>query len=203
MFRSILVLEAPWDKDTVKSKSVWPFVSEFAKTMNLQAYHQVFYDKRTFCHWIGQFNQEEEDIPTPKLLYVAAHGTTGRIAGIHRDTINATMKAARNIKFVHFGSCLYGNEHNLKSLLKAARHIQWAAGYEKELDWVDSTIFDILFWRKVAIREEHTKGKKFFKLTSELISEVHGLAEKLDFRLQYRIGRGNQIFSIRAENLEG
>jgi hypothetical protein len=197
MFRSILVLEAPWDAESVRSKSVWPFVSEFANAANLQAYHHIFYDKKTFCHWVKRFNSRIEDIPTPKLLYIAAHGTPGRIAGINGKTINETLRKARNISYVHFGSCLFGNEYNLESLLQTAKHIKWAAGYQREVDWIDATIFDIMLWRRIATREEHNKGKKFFSLANELISEVSGLAEKLDFRLQYRIGERKKTQSIR------
>lgn len=66
MFKSILVLESPWDSDSVYSKSVWPFVSEFARAMALQAFHQSFSDKKSFLHWVQQFNSEK--ISGEKLL---------------------------------------------------------------------------------------------------------------------------------------
>ena len=127
MFKSILVLESPWDSDSVYSKSVWPFVSEFARAMAPQAFHQSFSNKKSFLHWVQQFNSEK--IPGGnKLLYVAAHGTDGRISGL-RESINGkticdALQKAKNIKYVHFGSCLFGSEANIESLLKVAKHIK-------------------------------------------------------------------------------
>jgi hypothetical protein len=196
MFKSILVLEAPWDTDTVKSKSVWPFVSEFANVMNIEAYHHVFSDKASFTSWIKQYNKEI-DVPTPKLLYIAAHGSQDGISGIDRATINNTLKNKSNIKYVHFGSCLYGTEKNLESLLKVATHIKWAAGYEKKVDWIDSTIFDIMLWRRIAVHEKHNKGHKFYTMTNDFIKNVYEIAKELDFRMQYRIGNKIQTYSIK------
>src|SRR5579862_3235608 len=127
MFKTILVLESPWDSKSVRSKSVWPFVSEFARATDIKAFHQSFSDKNSFCYWIARYNKEK--LANPKLLYVAAHGRDGRISGLQKDingiTIRAALKKAKKIKYVHFGSCLYGTPHNLTQLLKEARHLSW------------------------------------------------------------------------------
>lgn len=103
MFNSILLLESPWDTKTVQSSSVWPFVSEFAKVAGLAAYHQMFLDRASFQHWITQFDMDS--VPSPKLLYVAAHGSEGRIAGLKRDingaTIITTLKKAKTISHLY------------------------------------------------------------------------------------------------------
>jgi hypothetical protein len=190
MFNSILVLESPWDSSSVVSKSVWPFVSEFAKVKNIQAYHQVFNDRSSFIHWVEQFNRE--DLNTPKLLYIASHGENGRISGlqkkINKETIISTLYKANNIKYVQFGSCFFGNKQNLTELLETAEHLKWAAGYEETIDWVDSTLFDLMFWGRIVSRDEETKGKKTHILASNLLDEVSGLAKNLGFRFQYRYG---------------
>jgi hypothetical protein len=198
MFKSILVLESPWDTASVKSKSVWPFVSEFAKAMDLRAFHQAFSDKISFCHWINVFNKEKA--ASQKLLYVAAHGTDGRISGLQKaingTTIVTALKKAKNVKYVHFGSCLYGSESNLASLLRTAKHISWAAGYDKSVDWVDSTLFDVMLWGRIARRDAETKGLRTHTLAQELMKEIPGLAQNLGFRFQYRYGKNvKSLFS--------
>jgi len=171
---------------------VWPFVSEFAKEMDLRAFHQVFSDKTSFCHWIKIFNKEKS--ASPKLLYVAAHGTDGRIAslkkGINGTSIVTALKKAKNIKYVHFGSCLYGSERNLASLLGTAKHIRWTAGYEKQVDWLDSTLFDVMLWGRIAPRDpKTTKGQKSHMLAKKFMNEIPGLVQNLGFRFQYRYGK--------------
>lgn len=190
MFKSILVLESPWDQESVKSKSVWPFVNEFAHVMSIKAYHQAFMDKTSFCHWIKQYDSEKT--PAPKMLYIAAHGSEGRISGLRRQingkTIASTLKASKSIKYVHFGSCLYGSEENLRDLLKKAKNLSWAAGYKTTVGWVDSTLFDLMFWGRITRRDDNTKGLKTHTLTQDLVKEIPGLARNLGFHFQYRYG---------------
>ena len=190
MFKSILVLESPWDNSSVESTSVWPFVSEFARARCIRAYHQAFLDKSSFIHWVESYNNEK--LAKPKLLYIAAHGNGGRVSGlkktINKKTIISVIQKSENIDFVHFGSCLFGSEQNLHDLLLAAKHIKWAAGYDKEVDWVDSTLFDILLWGRIESRDDDTKGLKTHTVTTRLIEQVSGLADNLGFRFQYRYG---------------
>lgn len=204
MFKSILVLESPWGARSVESKSVWPFVSEFAKAMDLSAFHQVFQDKASFCHWIEVFNGES--VQKPKLLYVAAHGTEGRIKALRKkingQTVVSALQKAKKIRYVHFGSCLFGNDSNLSLLLGRARHIRWAAGYENVVDWVDSTLFDIMLWRRICIRDWTTKGIKSHTLAQELVSETAGLARNLGFRFQYRYRKNLWSLSAKEASLD-
>lgn len=182
----------------MQSKSVWPFVSEFAKAMGLQAFHQSFSDKASFSHWVSRYNRE--GVQSPKLLYVAAHGSDGRIAGLQKsingNTVVSTLKKAKKIKYVHFGSCFFGSENNLGSLLREVNHLQWAAGYEKAVGWVDSTLFDIMLWGRIAVRDTATKGLKTHTIAQSLVQEIPGLAKNLGFRFQYRYGQKiNCLFS--------
>lgn len=190
MFKSILVLESPWDSESVDSPSVWPMVREFAAVRRIKAFHRTFLDRGSFQHWVQAY--DTESIPGPKLLYVASHGVDGRISGLRKDinrtTIISTLSDAENISFVHFGSCLFGSEKNLHELLEAAEHIRWAAGYDQEVDWVDSTLFDILLWGRIESRDAETRGRKTHTLVTDLVEQVHGLAGHLGFRLQYRYG---------------
>jgi len=193
MFRSILVLETPWVTESVKSASVWPFISEFANAMDLYAYHQIFTDTNSFCHWINVFNKEK-NITMPKLLYIAAHGGVGQICGlknrINGSTIIEKLKKSKTINYVHFGSCLFGNIPNLESLLKKAKHIKMAAGYKKTVDWVDSTAFELMLWQRIATRVDDTKNLKLHTIVKEFVKdEVPGLAISLGFRCSYRYGK--------------
>ncbi len=191
MFKSLLVLESPWDRKSVRSKSVWPFVSEFARVYDIPAFFQGFSDKDSFQHWIRRFHKEK--FSGPKLLYVAAHGSTGSIGGLLHDiygkTIMESLKAARSIRYVHFGSCAFGSAEKLETLLNTAKGLVWAAGYEEDVDWVDSTLFDVMFWNRIAVRDRDSKGRHFQKLIGHFVEEVPGLASKLGFRFSYRRGR--------------
>lgn len=197
MFKSILVLESPWDDSSVKSYSVWPFINEFSNVMGVSAFYRSFSDKESFSHWVKIFNNEDS-IKYPKLLYVAAHGGNNRIEGlkngINKKTIINELKLAENIKFVHFGSCLFGSSRNLEDLLLAVPSLQWAAGYKESVNWIDSTMFDILFWGRITRqRSELNKSLKTPSLIRELVDQSKGLSDELGFNFSYR--RGKKIFT--------
>jgi hypothetical protein len=194
MFKSILVLESAWVKNSLKPISVWPLVEGFANASELKAFHRNFSDTDSFKYWIKIFNNKKNNYPSPKLLYIAAHGTHNQICStgnnINRDTIFTTLKKAKNIEYVHFGSCLFGNNENLLLLLKNARHIRMAAGYNESVDWVDSTAFDLMLWQRISTRDETVKNKKLQTVVEDYVNnDVTGLAHKLGFRCKYRYGK--------------
>lgn len=204
MFKSILALESPWDSTKVDSKSVWPFVSEFARATGLRAFHQSFSDKASFQHWVRRFNKDK-DVPQGKLLYVAAHGSEGRVSGLRRSingsTIAKAIAGAKSIRYAHFGSCFFGTEQNLTTLLQTAKQLHWVAGYDKQVEWIDSTLFDIMLWGRIAFRDRDTKGQKSHTVVKSLISQMPQFATELGFRLQYRYGK--TIHSAIADDLSG
>lgn len=198
MFKSILVLESTWDSGSLDQKSVWPFVSEFAKASDIQAFHKHFTNKKSFEHWIDCYNRE--NIPGEKLLYIASHGEKGQIEGLNikikKSTIKEILSDQKNIKYLHFGTCFFAKNDNFDELLNEIDHLKWIAGYTKEVDWIDSTLFDILVWRRMTTkRDEENKGIHQHTLIDQLVNEdVSGLAGILGFSLKSR--HGNRIKSI-------
>lgn len=172
------------------SSSVWPLIREFAAVRGIKAFHQTFFDKASFEHWVDAYDREA--IAGPKLLYIACHGSNGQLSGLsknlNRTSIQQAVQAARNISCVHFGSCLFGSEKNLEELMNAAPHLRWVAGYDKKVDWVDSTLFDILLWGRIESRDEDSHGRKTHTLANELMEQVEGLTDHLGFRFHYRYG---------------
>jgi hypothetical protein len=189
---TIFVLESSWDKENpLKISSVMPFVSEFAKQRGIKAYYQVFTDTRSFSHWINEFNK----VATPSsLLYIASHGNRGSLyalnGGIKRGSIVNALAKAKNIKYVHFGACLFGSSENLNLILKKCKHFQWAAGYNKSVDWINSTLFDILLWGRITTREDHEKSKKTQTIVKDIAeNQAAGLVSELGFEYVYRYGK--------------
>lgn len=192
MFKSILVLESTWDHASLDQISVWPFISEFANVKNIKAYYKPFSNKAALEHWVKQYNQDP--IAGGKLLYIAGHGEKGTISGLKSNingaSIREMLKNCPNIQYVHFGTCSFGSRKNLESLLYEIDHLRWAIGYDEEVNWIDSTLFDIMVWNRIAARDpddEAIKGKKSHTLIKELVDiHVDGLAKSLGFSFQYR-----------------
>lgn len=197
------MLECPWDSESVEGLSVWPFFKEFANASDTKAYYQAFNDKKSLQHWIEVFDKKGGS--SKKLIYIAAHGEEGRISGL-RNAINATtvlnmFAGCDSIDYVYFGSCFFGTDRNLASLLDANENIKWAAGYTAPVDWINSTLFDLLFIRRVLIRDDEDKGRSQHTMAIDFIGDdVAGLSSKLSFNFNYRYD--NKIFNFRREKLE-
>ena len=187
MFKSILVLESAWDSDTVKSKSVWPFIKEFANVWGIDAYHQIFTDKKSFEHWIETY--DAESFSGPKMLYIASHGSNKRICGLTSDinaiSLDLALAACESIQHVHFGSCWYGNDENLELLLKLGDSFKTVTGYSESVDWIDSTLADILLWNKIIGKAD---GARSHTVVKEFINKNPDLYENLGFNFYYKYG---------------
>jgi hypothetical protein len=188
LFKSILVLESPWEEDfSEQAYSVYPFVSEFAKIQGLTSHHRMFYDVTSFHHWLETFNNQNKEF----LLYIAGHGTRGRINGLRSNlnfqSIVSEITKCGNLKYAHFSTCGFGGAKNLQSIMENAKQLKWVAGYGKNIDWVDSTLFDISLWNKL-LRKEGDENKAFQTLVKEIVHSMPGAVDDLGFNFCYRYG---------------
>ena len=96
-------------------------------------------------------------------LYVAAHGDFGKIeapdgSGLSRTFIRNTIceinRRKRRLKGVLFGSCKFGDAHNLIEIMRPqkirgadrAEPPDLGGGYGQEIDYTRSSLFDIYFF---------------------------------------------------------
>lgn len=141
-------------------------------------------------------------------LYVAAHGDFGKIeapdgSGLSRTFLRNTFcdanRRRRPLKGILFGSCKFGDAHNLIELLRPARrrggHLRnrlvWAGGYSREIDYTRSSLLDIYFF-DVFYR---TNGggdevSRVLRALDRLDRTLPGLAESLSLSVVARLPRG-------------
>jgi hypothetical protein len=153
-------------------------------------------------------------------LYVAAHGDFGKIAApdgsalsrtFLRNTLCEATRGRAPLKGVLFGSCKFGDEHNLIELLRPAKirgeelrnRLVWAAGYDQEIDYTKSSLFDIyffdLFYRTSV--NGHGEVGRLEKTLERLDKTMPGLAENLTLRVVARIGRNRYRDVMKGQNL--
>lgn len=199
MFKKIFVLESSWDEsEPLKNSSVMPFISEFAKQREIKAYHQVFTDTKSFEHWVKAFNKESNG---DALLYIASHGNYGSLEAlnskIQRTTVIDRISKAKNIPYVHFGSCHFGNRITLNLLMKRSKHLKWAAGYMEEVDWMESTLFDLFIWSRISPNGRTEKNRKTHSIVEELMNiHLNSFAKEFQFRFLYRRGKSKVVENL-------
>lgn len=85
------------------------------------------------------------------LIYVGSHGNSKRIHGFHgqgvsRKAISSALDRRTTVKHgIYFGSCEFGHKGNAAFIFKRCPGIQWMAGYDKPVDWIHSSVLDLLF----------------------------------------------------------
>ena len=131
-----------------------------------------------------------------KILYIASHGSPKSLHTLADDPItrtqlrNALLKS--KIRGIVFGSCLFGNRDNAEFLLEE-HNIDWVAGYNRTVDWLASTICDILFfrmlldgWFRMTRKREKAVGISTVQEAVQCLYRAFPVAGELGFNVFYR-----------------
>jgi hypothetical protein len=198
---TILVLENPWNANTFDSLSVLPFVEGLARYSpdSVRVFTKPFYHAEELGHWLADFRRPRRGIGR-RVVYVAAHGTAGRVGGlpdgtgaINFRTFHHLLRSAGHIEGVHLGCCDFGNIENAERILRPdrrrARHVpcRWVAGYDRYIDWFQSTLVDLVFWRELLRRSDHSAWKASLKTYKE-----YPRSRELGFRV-FQNGPGGRL----------
>jgi hypothetical protein len=137
-------------------------------------------------------------------LYVAAHGDFGKIeapdgSGLSRTFLRNTFcevnRKRRRLKGVLFGSCKFGDEYNLIDVLRAAKvrgqtfanRLVWAGGYDQEIEYTRSSLFDIYFYDVLLRTRGNSELSRLERTVDSLRKSAPGLVEGLSFRVVARV----------------
>jgi hypothetical protein len=147
----LLVLESDWGEDLADNRSTRPFLEGLASALDITIVFRSFHAARDLTHWLRQMFLAQSK---PRIAYISSHGD-GRYlqaslaeAGIDlRRVVAAASKGTRKHhgkRGLLLGACEIGRD--LDGILSAARgRLNWVAGYEVEVPWVESTLIDLAF----------------------------------------------------------
>jgi len=152
-------------------------------------------------------------------LYVAAHGDFGKIeapygAGLSRtflrNTINEVNRRRRRLKGILFGSCKFGDAYTLIELLRPSKirgethqnRLIWAGGYDQEIEYTRSSLFDIYFYDLFFRTTAHSEMARLEKTVTDLKRTLPGLAENLSLCIVAKLGNGRYRDLIREVDIE-
>ena len=174
---ALLVLENAWTSDAFDGLSVLPFVEGLARYSYdaVRIFAKPFYRKEELGLWLEDFRRRKRGV-SQRIVYVAAHGTPGRVGGlpdgrgaINFETFHDLLRSAGRIDGVHLGCCDFGNRENVDRLLRPDRRrahsvpCRWVTGYDSAIDWFDSMLIDLVFWRHLLGNSHHDAWKAGLK----------------------------------------
>ena len=177
----IFCLEGEWE-DTLKSKnSILPTLEFLEHSQGVKfLFRKVALAEDLFFYLDKAVKAEYKKY---SIIHLAFHGNAQKIwMADHETTVNMKDIADKyEGKFcgrvVHFGSCktLKTSTENLKYFLETTG-AELVSGYTKDVDFVDSSIFDIVYFTKLQ------NYKQVWRVNDDLKENYPGLHERLGFK---------------------
>jgi hypothetical protein len=150
------------------------------KVSNVEYIHRNCSTKQEFISRLNQFKKYK----TYNILYLAFHGSTSTIhlgsETIDLDEIQEILKNSLSGKIIYFGSCktLKIKDDKLQEFVDTTK-ANCLVGFTKNVDFIEGTALDLLFFDKAQKYLKPTNlMKNFANSLSSLISK-HGLIIKL------------------------
>lgn len=200
---SLAVIEGKWSsRKNLSVKLLFDLLSDLNFDNPHEYYYEMFCDDRSLENVVSRMGQTRG----VRYLYLGAHGTNGYIdaAGgkVGRSRLRNILRGlgGRGIDGAFIGSCLFGREQNAEFLLVPGNGdtlpIKWLAGYTTEIDWIDSSVLDMLFWNKYFCYEG-TPNERIERVASDLRRLVPGLIHELGFCIYRRkLGGSRGVVNI-------
>ena len=201
----LAVIEGRWFKK--KNQSVRPVFDSLVDLLygTPHAYfHHQFSSAAALGHVIAHVASTDA-----RFLYIGAHGDDAAIYGsIGDDEGKVSRTQLRNVLWkcwdegvgdfdgLFLGSCSFVTPENAEYILcgeKAPKKLKWIAGYSRDADWVDSTLLDTLFLRRV-LALDGTPVDRVKACVESLEAHAGGLCQELGFNVYVRkVGPGGGV----------
>lgn len=209
----IAVLEAAWERD--QHLSVKPLFNI------LSSIYVGVEDGYEYERFVGSRSFDETHFflctrPNVRYIYVASHGHEG---GNHltcpngdvisrtllrNDLIKASSVRGGRIDGAFYGSCFFGEDFNAWTLLREVHDnggmLCWVAGYQGSVDWIQSSVLDLMFWQIYLqkISEGKTPRRGIETTADEICRQAEGLASDLQFGIWVRQQRTGCVKNLVA-----
>ena len=149
MKTALTILEGKWfPQSHVSIREMFnPLFTVWTSNPGLSQHYEQFTNEDAFKAAINHAFKAYQ----ANTIYIGAHGDRNTIHGFHdegisrayiRNSIRQAEGSSR--RGFYFGSCNFISANNARFLLESPR-VAWVAGYETEVDWIDSTALDIFF----------------------------------------------------------
>jgi hypothetical protein len=202
----LAVIEGRWFEESNRSvRPVFDTLIDLLYDTPHAYFHHQFSNAASLEHVI----RHVADSPA-KFLYIGAHGDSRAVYGslggdrgrVTRAELRTTLFRCWDEDMLSFdglflGSCSFVTETNAKYMLcgdNAPRRLRWMAGYSKKVDWIDSTLLDSLFLKRVLEFDDGTPLERVKHAAGFVQESCLGLAEGLGFNVYVRkLGPGGGV----------
>lgn len=190
----VFCLETDWWNDLNRTSTVKPVLKLLSQRpgAHIPYVHRDVSTTEEFRHYCEKWTQRR-NLPYP-ILYLSFHGEPGclRVGDSRRSGSTISLDDLATIlglglrgRIVHFGSCetLATDRRNIQRFLRSTGAVA-ATGFKKSVDWLYSSVFDVLLFDSLVGASMTVQGMR--RVKREVTTEHAGMCRKLDFRMEIR-----------------
>jgi hypothetical protein len=141
--------------------------------------------------------------PRCRAVYLATHGVAAglalhngealAVADLAQSLARSSRPADAPLHGVYLSACGIGTRATASALLGGktgqTTPIQWFAGYDRDVDWIDTLALEMLFFNAwIRVQENNTPGRAIEIVAEKIARKAGGLVAELGFRLYARQG---------------
>lgn len=191
----IAVIESKWfEGSNVSVRGLFDLVADLA-TDTPHAYH---YEMSCSEAALKEAIPRVAKYKDCRYLCLAMHGNERGLQLMNEEQVTRTelknmlsrIKATRGASLagIHMGSCMFGTRDIADKLFSAPTDLKWMSGYTKEIDWVESSALDLLFFNNIVRLNGSslTEIQRIHFVADKIKENVGGLAASLGFGIYVR-----------------
>lgn len=150
--KNIFCIEGDWGQGYEDCRSITTALDFLNASIGIHAIRKGCTNPEQFSNYLK--DSLKDSYESFGIIYLAFHGSPGKLhinqhQKIDFSSIAATLEGKARDKIIHFGSCstLKLSGWDLRRFKKATGALA-ISGYSKEIDFIESTVLDILYFRK-------------------------------------------------------
>ncbi len=201
----IAVLESKWwNKSNVSARGLFDLVSD----MHCETPHGYHYEMVNSEAAAKEAISRVAGYTYCKILCIATHGDENGLrlyGGGHlsrTELRNALKNGGRStIDGLHLSSCTFGTHKIADYLFNEGVRLTWVAGYSNEVDWLESSALDLLFFNEMLSTQRKTNKPRvrIEKVAERIRKLAPGLARRLGFGVFVRERATGEVVDLLAE----
>ncbi len=199
------VIESRWfDEGNDTVKSVFESIASIHCNNSDAFLHHSFNEKNSLKIAFENCSKDKKT----EVIYLATHGNS-KVIGPDEVDISRTelrniiskVNKRKTIKGLFLGTCETGNEDIARYLLEdKTTNLEWVAGYNSTIDWIDGTAMDMIFFSKLATQYNKNKTRRKNKFSARKMAHL-AASDLLKIVPGAFIGYGFNIYFHEKNNL--
>ncbi len=187
----IAVIESKWgDADNKSIRGIYDLLSDIHFGDHHGYHYETINSKAAFDDGFIRCGLQHYYIS------INSHGSDDGLCLHNDDRIsrNEIRKCLQKVKEnyylfgIHFGACQFLDEEKVRYFYDKPINVAWVSGYSEEIDWVDSTAFDFLFFNRILKYHGEAKDKDepftiIENVTKSIKKDCSGLIRRLGFQI--------------------